>query len=189
MEIYFYKFWRESGHLEVSGLSKGEITKYNLIYIIRGNWLISPWYCIYMSVNLVSVDTDNGLSLSFSAPSCYRTQRWFMVNSNLRNKPQWNLNKDTSFLFICIHLKMSVKWQPFCPDDIVLKLTFYVNFTTCLLNKYICIYFFMSVCVCAFPFIYHRRHCTGSWNPSCRIPMTYLAYIIYTTVADNLTTL
>ena len=73
-----------------------------------------------------------------------------------------------------------------CPDDIVLKLIFYVNFTPCLLNKYI---YYICVCVCAFSFIYRRWHCTGSWNPSFRIPMTYLACIIYSAVADNLATL
>ena len=59
--------------------------------------------------------------VAWSAPSHYLNQCWNIVNSNLRNKLQWNLKQHT-FSFKKIHLKMSsAKFWPFCLGLNVLK--------------------------------------------------------------------
>ena len=59
--------------------------------------------------NLTIIGSDNGLS-----PSHYLNQCWNIVNWTLRNKLQWNSNRNSKFSFKKTHLKMSPgKWRPF----------------------------------------------------------------------------
>ena len=65
----------------------------------------SPTSAAYISVNGVSIGSDNGL-----APN----RCWVIVNWTLRNKIQWNFNQ--KFVFTKMHLKISsAKWQTSCP--------------------------------------------------------------------------
>ena len=49
------------------------------------------------------------------APSHYLNQCWIIVNWNLRNKLQWTFNRNYTFSFKKMHLKiLSGKWWPFC---------------------------------------------------------------------------
>ena len=61
--------------------------------------LFLPWCCIYASVNWVRIGSDNGLSPVQPAPSHYLNQCWVIVSWTLRNKLQWNFNRNTK-LFI-----------------------------------------------------------------------------------------
>ena len=64
--------------------------------------------------NLTTIRSDNGLSPG-RRQAIIRTKCWNIVNSNLRNKFQWNLKRNSLFSFKKMHLKMSSgKWQPFC---------------------------------------------------------------------------
>ena len=54
---------------------------------------------MYASVNWVSIGSDNGLIVAYSAPSHYLNQCWNIINWTFRDKFQWNLNRN---LFICI---------------------------------------------------------------------------------------
>ena len=52
---------------------------------------------------------------------------WIMVSRDLRNKVQWNSNRNTvqTFSLTKMHLKISsAKWRPFCPggDELTTKL-------------------------------------------------------------------
>ena len=51
----------------------------------------------YVSVNRVSIGSDNGLS---PIRSHCLNQCWIIINWTLRNKLQWNFNQNTKF---CIH--------------------------------------------------------------------------------------
>ena len=45
-----------------------------------------------------------------------RSRCWSIVNWTLRNKLQWNLNQDTNFLSMKMHLKISfAEWRTLCP--------------------------------------------------------------------------
>ena len=56
-------------------------------------------------------------------PSHYLNQFWNIVNSNLRNKLQWNLKRNSWFSFKKMRLKMSSgKWRQFCLGLNVLNL-------------------------------------------------------------------
>ena len=59
--------------------------------------------------------TDICVGNTTMAQSHYLNQCWNIVNWNLRNKRQWNCNRN-SYIFIQeMHLKMSpTKWRPFC---------------------------------------------------------------------------
>ena len=55
--------------------------------------------------------------VAYSVPSHYLNQCLVIVNWNLRNKLQWNIVKNQIISFKKMHLKMSVKWRPFCPGE------------------------------------------------------------------------
>ena len=59
----------------------------------------------------------------YSTPSHYLNQCWVIVNWTLKNKLQWNFNKNTKLSFTKMHLKLSsAKWRPSCPggDELTL---------------------------------------------------------------------
>ena len=63
--------------------------------------------------------------VTYSAPSHYLKQCWFVVNLALRNKVQWNFNQNVKLSFKKMHLKTSSAiWWPFCPerDELILNL-------------------------------------------------------------------
>ena len=52
----------------------------------------------------------------YSMSSYYLNQYWVFVNWTLRNKLQWNLNRNTKIFIHENALKISsAKWRPFCP--------------------------------------------------------------------------
>ena len=82
---------------------------------------ISPKYCIYVSVNQVSLGLDNGL-----LPVRYQAITWTNADllsiAHLRTKFSENWIETENFSFIKMHLKMpSAKWRPFYPDRDKLK--------------------------------------------------------------------
>ena len=67
---------------------------------------------------------DNGLS----APSHYLNQYWNIVNSNLRNKLQWNFNRKPYISFRKVHFNMtSAKWPPCCRGLNVFNVMFCIS--------------------------------------------------------------
>ena len=53
--------------------------------------------------------------VAWPAPSHYLNQCWNIVNWTIGNKFQWNINRNDTFSFKKIHLKMLPgKWRPFC---------------------------------------------------------------------------
>ena len=65
-------------------------------------------------VLVVLVGSDNGRLVAWSARSHYLNQCWNIVNSNLTNKPQWNLKQNLYISLKKMHLQMSsAKWRPF----------------------------------------------------------------------------
>ena len=53
--------------------------------------------------------------VAWSAPSQYLNQCWNIVNWTLRNKLQWNLDRNSNITFKKMHLKVSsAKRRPFC---------------------------------------------------------------------------
>ena len=46
--------------------------------------------------NLTIIGSDNGLIVAWSEPSHYLNQCWNIVNWNLRNKFQWNFNRNSN---------------------------------------------------------------------------------------------
>ena len=65
---------------------------------------------------LTTIGSDNGLCVAWSVPHHYLNWCWNIVNSNLINKLQWNLKRNSnSRIFKKMHLKMScAHWRPFC---------------------------------------------------------------------------
>ena len=73
---------------------------------------------VYASVTSANIDSDNGL-----APSHYQKQWWNIVNWTLRNKLQWNFNRN-SYIFIQENAFENVVWKmaailsrPQCVND------------------------------------------------------------------------
>ena len=57
---------------------------------------------------LTTIGSDNGLCVTWSVPHHYLNWCWNIVNSNLVNKLQWNLKRNSnSRIFKKMHLKMS----------------------------------------------------------------------------------
>ena len=53
--------------------------------------------------------------VAWMTPSHYLNQCWSIVNWTLRNKRQWNFNRNSYVSFKKMHLKMlPAKWWPFC---------------------------------------------------------------------------
>ena len=98
------------------------ITKFILkITYLKSHKPISPKYCIYVSVNQVSLGLDNGL-----LPVRYQAITWTNADllsiEHLRTKFSENWIETENFSFIKMHLKMpSAKWRPFYPDRDKLK--------------------------------------------------------------------
>ena len=62
------------------------------------------------------------MACAWSAPSHYLNQCWDIVNWTLRNKSQWNLNRNLYIFIQEMHLKMSSgEWRPSCPGFNVLR--------------------------------------------------------------------
>ena len=73
-------------------------------------WLASPnigWEMHICVSKQTIIGSDNGLSpyrrqaiiVSLSAPSHYLNQCWYIVNWTLRNKLQWNFNRNSNIFF------------------------------------------------------------------------------------------
>ena len=65
---------------------------------------------IFASVIRVIIGSGNGLSPACSAPSHYLNQCWFIVNWTLRNRPQWNFNRNSN-IFIEENAFENVVWK------------------------------------------------------------------------------
>ena len=96
-------------HLEDGGIS--------VVFILICWWVI---YCVLFWFLMISDLTFEYLGLfrimtgAWSAPSHYLNQCWNTVNSNLENKLQWNLKRN-SYISKKTHVKMSsAKWHQFC---------------------------------------------------------------------------
>ena len=60
--------------------------------------------------------------ITFSEPSHYLNQYWFVIDWTSRNNFQWNLNQNTTVFILEIWLKNVVcEWRPFCLSLNVLK--------------------------------------------------------------------
>ena len=59
---------------------------------------LTHWgWVMHICVNkLTIIGSDNGLIVAWTAPSHYRSQCWNIVNSSLRNKLQWNFNRNAN---------------------------------------------------------------------------------------------
>ena len=85
-------------------------------------WMKMIENLIWISLKLVprsSIDNKPALVeirlVAWWAPSHYLNQCWNIVNWTLRNKLQWNLNRNSYISFKKMHFKMpSGKWRPFC---------------------------------------------------------------------------
>ena len=71
---------------------------------------------------LTIIGSDNGLFVAWLALSHYLNQCWNIINLTLRNKLQWNVNRN-SYIFSQENTfeNAILKWQPFCLGLNVLK--------------------------------------------------------------------
>ena len=63
---------------------------------------------------LTTINSDNGLSPGRHQVIIWANARWNIVNSNFRNKLQWNLKRN-SYIFTKKYIeKNTLKWRPLC---------------------------------------------------------------------------
>ena len=116
-----------------------------------------------------------------NAPSHYLNQCWNMVNSNIRNKLQWNLKR----ISLKMHLKMSSgKWRPFCLGLNVLMRTLCHVILVVIINhhhyhhhrqRYHCYHYNHHYHY----YYYHYRHCRGRTSSSTVVVNFLLSSLLF----------
>ena len=89
---------------------------YDYQLFFNDNIKSSPPSAAYVSVNWVSIGSDNGL-LPIQRQAIILANAGLLLIRPLGTNFSEILIKIQNFAFTKMHLKMSVKWRPFCPGE------------------------------------------------------------------------